>query len=105
MKIDAEARQRLEEFRAYLSEVIEEPTSMHPSTEVELIRATFDDILLEVDTATTPSQIEQADGVPDVDELAQFIRRINGANEMGAGLLAEAIVGWLETAKQETDHD
>jgi hypothetical protein len=34
----------------------------------------------------------------DVDQLANFIRRINGNNDMGAGALAENILGWLRTA-------
>lgn len=32
----------------------------------------------------------------DVDALAQFIRKIDGDNRMGAGTLAEHIAEWLE---------
>lgn len=35
----------------------------------------------------------------EVDRLANFIRSINGTNEMGAGALAENICGWLNRAK------
>lgn len=35
----------------------------------------------------------------DVDELAQFIRETDGSNSMGAGALAEKILGWLEISK------
>jgi hypothetical protein len=37
--------------------------------------------------------------VPDVDALAQEIRRVDGNNTMGAGALAEHIVEWLSAAK------
>lgn len=40
---------------------------------------------------TSPQPTPQ---VPDVDELAQFIRRIDGSNSMGAGALAEQICEW-----------
>lgn len=33
--------------------------------------------------------------VPDVDDLAQFIRWVSGNNKMGAGVLAERITEWL----------
>lgn len=34
------------------------------------------------------------DSVREIDELAQFIRQIDGAHTMGAGALAERIVEW-----------
>jgi hypothetical protein len=37
--------------------------------------------------------------VPDVDDLAQELRRVNGFNSMGAGDLAEHIVAWLSATK------
>lgn len=36
------------------------------------------------------------------DELAQFIRKVDGDNRMGAGALAEAIFDWLKVTP--TDH-
>lgn len=33
----------------------------------------------------------------DADQLSNFIRKIDGNNSMGAGALAEHIVGWLKT--------
>jgi len=39
-------------------------------------------------------------GVPDVDDLAQFIRQIDGNHRMGAGALAEHICEWLTAAPQ-----
>ena len=38
---------------------------------------------------------QPAPSVPDVDALAQFIREIDGAHQLGAGVLAERIVEWL----------
>ena len=35
--------------------------------------------------------------VPDVDELAQHIRWLNGSNKTGAGALAEKLVDWLRS--------
>lgn len=37
----------------------------------------------------------------DVDLLAQFIRKIDGNNSMGAGALAEKIIDWLSAARSE----
>ena len=120
MKIDAEARRRLEALRGELRAEARASVPAaykdrgmvdkylkgdNAASGMDESADRIDDILREADTATTPSQTEQAKAVPDVDELAQFIRRINGANEMGAGLLAEAIVGWLDLAKQEADHE
>ena len=33
--------------------------------------------------------------LPDIDELAQQIRRLNGSSKMGAGALAERLIQWL----------
>ena len=44
--------------------------------------------------ATLPGA-QPAPSVPDVDALAQFIREIDGAHQLGAGVLAERIVEWL----------
>ena len=45
---------------------------------------------------TTEDSYTQPKGTPpDVDQLAQFIRKVDGRNEMGAGALAEKIVEWL----------
>ena len=41
-----------------------------------------------------------APSVPDVDALAQFIREIDGAHRLGAGVLAERIVEWLAAAPE-----
>ena len=38
--------------------------------------------------------------VPAVDALAQFIREIDGAHRLGAGVLAERIVEWLAAATE-----
>ena len=35
----------------------------------------------------------------DVDDLAQFIRTVNGDNKMGAGMLAEKIIEWMEETR------
>lgn len=35
--------------------------------------------------------------VPDVDELAQHIRWLNGSSKVGAGRLAERLVDWLRS--------
>jgi hypothetical protein len=45
------------------------------------------------------------ESVPDVDELAQFIRYIDGANTLGAGALAEQIVGWLAAKQTKVPDD
>lgn len=37
-------------------------------------------------------------GVPDINDLAQFIRQIDGDNRMGAGVMAEHICEWLAAA-------
>ena len=42
----------------------------------------------------TPPAAE-AQGVPSVDEIAQFIRAADGAHQMGAGALAERLHAWL----------
>ena len=42
-----------------------------------------------------PAEAQPAPSVPDVDALAQFIREIDGAHQLGAGVLAERIVEWL----------
>lgn len=47
----------------------------------------------------TPVFTRPAPGVPDVDDLAQFIRQIDGKNSMGAGALAEHICEWLAAAQ------
>ena len=41
-----------------------------------------------------------APAIPDVDTLAQIIRRVNGDNTFGAGALAEAIIGVLAAAPE-----
>ena len=38
--------------------------------------------------------------VPDVDALAQFIRRVDGNHQMGAGLLAQNICDWLSAIQK-----
>lgn len=38
--------------------------------------------------------------IPEVDALAQFIREIDGAHRLGAGVLAERIVAWLAAAPE-----
>lgn len=38
--------------------------------------------------------------VPEVDELAQHIRWLNGSNKMGAGALAEKLVDWLQSLRK-----
>lgn len=45
-------------------------------------------------------QAAQAPEGPDVDDLAQFIRQIDGNHTMGAGALAERIVEWLAARPQ-----
>lgn len=41
---------------------------------------------------------------PDVDDLANFIRAIDGNHKMGAGALAESICAWLAaTLAQQTE--
>ena len=42
-----------------------------------------------------PAGAQPAPSVPAVDALAQFIREIDGAHRLGAGVLAERIVAWL----------
>lgn len=42
---------------------------------------------------------------PDADELAQFIRSIDGKHELGAGALAEAIVCWLGRREAPAGYD
>lgn len=39
--------------------------------------------------------------VPEIDELAQFIRTTDGRHDMGAGRLAEKIVEWLSAAQEQ----
>jgi hypothetical protein len=46
-----------------------------------------------------PLYTDPQPAVPDVDALAQEIRRVDGNNTMGAGALAEHIVEWLSAAK------
>jgi hypothetical protein len=41
--------------------------------------------------ASTPEPVARA-ALPDVDELAQIIRAVDGDNTLGAGALAEAII-------------
>lgn len=43
---------------------------------------------------------QPAPSVPDADELAHFIRRIDGAHDLGASDLAEKIVDWLAAAPE-----
>lgn len=40
---------------------------------------------------------------PDVDDLAQHIRRVDGQNAMGAGALAESICEWLQSTPKPED--
>jgi hypothetical protein len=47
-----------------------------------------------------PKQAEPVSNWPDVDQLAQQIRRINGDNKMGAASLAEALLEWLRARVQ-----
>ena len=46
------------------------------------------------------AQTQPAPSVPDADELAHFIRRIDGAHGLGASALAEKIVDWLAAAPE-----
>jgi hypothetical protein len=48
--------------------------------------------------AGAPARAEQVD-VPDVDELSNFIRQIDGDNKLGAGAMADKIVDWLRNAQ------
>lgn len=41
----------------------------------------------------------------DADQLSNFIRKIDGNNSMGAGALAEHIVGWLKTTGYSQQKD
>ena len=43
---------------------------------------------------------QPAPSIPEVDALAQFIREIDGAHRLGAGVLAERIVAWLASATE-----
>lgn len=43
---------------------------------------------------------EPAPSVPDVDALAQFIRKVDGAHQLGALMLAEHIAGWLASSPE-----
>ena len=43
---------------------------------------------------------QPAPSIPEVDALAQFIREIDGAHRLGAGVLAERIVAWLAAAPE-----
>lgn len=54
--------------------------------------------------AASPSEQDAAEAwndrksfrvLPDVDELSNFIRRVDGNHDMGAGALAEKICEWL----------
>jgi hypothetical protein len=45
--------------------------------------------------AAEAPQAQPAAAVPDIDALAQFIRKVDGTHHMGAGALAERIVEWL----------
>lgn len=42
-----------------------------------------------------PPGAQPAPSVPDVDALAQFIRKVDGAHQLGAAMLAERIADWL----------
>ena len=42
-------------------------------------------------------------GWPDVDTLAQIIRRVDGSNSLGAGALAEAIIAALPALSRDGD--
>lgn len=53
--------------------------------------------IAEHDAATPTKVVDQAD------ELAAFIRRIDGNHQMGAAELAERILGWLE--QKDNGHD
>lgn len=46
------------------------------------------------------AQAQNATSVQDADELAHFIRRIDGAHDLGASALAEKIVDWLAAAPE-----
>ena len=46
------------------------------------------------------AQAQPAPSVPDVDALAQFIREIDGKHQLGAGMLAERIAGWLAASPE-----
>jgi hypothetical protein len=41
--------------------------------------------------------------VPDVDDLSNFIRGIDGSKKMGAGALAERIYDWLASPREDLD--
>jgi ribA/ribD-fused uncharacterized protein len=43
-----------------------------------------------------PQPVQPPATLPDVDELAQHIRWVNGSNKMGAGALAEKLLEWLQ---------
>lgn len=43
---------------------------------------------------------QPAPSITEVDALAQFIREIDGAHRLGAGVLAERIVAWLAAAPE-----
>jgi hypothetical protein len=59
--------------------------------ELEALRRAYH-IILKKKLSAAPSIAEK----PDVDELAQFIRSIDGNHDMGSGVLAERICEWLE---------
>ena len=56
------------------------------------------DLAYEAFKAGAAWQRTQAAGVPDCNQLSNFIRSVNGNNRMGAGALAEQICEWLAAA-------
>ena len=43
---------------------------------------------------------QPAPSVPDIDALAQFIRKVDGAHKLSAGTLAERIADWLAVSNE-----
>ena len=74
-----------------------------PDIAERLRRYGLNDIVEFVERQASEVERLRAQVVPDVDALAQHIRRVNGNNSMGAGVLAESILDWLASATQQAE--
>jgi hypothetical protein len=57
--------------------------------------ATGNDAAWQPGRAALESHLDGMHTLPDVDELAQHIRWLNGNSKMGAGRLAERLLEWM----------
>lgn len=76
-------------YREQLAKEIRNALGRHDNPELPVV-----ELVRRLRARIAELEAQQRAGVPDVDALAAFIRKVDGSHRMGAGVLAERICDW-----------